>query len=459
MRLIKLGLLAFSATLLVAPLSSADSLKDIYDSALQNDPVLRAARASFNADREIKNISRAALLPQISISGDYTQSENNENAQSVIVIEDESFISTRNGLTDSEQTRYSATLNQAIFDMPSWYRFRGGKALSQSARAQFSADQQSLIIRVSQAYFNALRAHDNMETREAEERAIQRQLEQTRERFEVGLLPITDVHEAQAVFDDAAVNSLEARGAVNIAFEALEVLTGQSHTVLAGLMGKFEATAPNPEISEAWVDLALGNNFQLKVAELGKDASYNEAKAAAAARLPKITGRATYYDSDSDGFNYGTPFESLQDGHQVVISVSMPIMGGGVDAQRRQAKQRAIQAGEGYTAAKRNTVQSARSRHQLVLTNAARVKARKQAITSANSALAATQAGYEVGTRNIVDVLVAQRTLFRARRNYANARYDYILSMMSLKEVAGQLSPDDVYALNAWLDPQLVIAK
>lgn len=459
MRLIKLGLLAFSATLLVAPLSSADSLKDIYDSALQNDPVLRAARASFNADREIKNISRAALLPQISISGDYTQSENNENAQSVIVIEDESFISTRNGLTDSEQTRYSATLNQAIFDMPSWYRFRGGKALSQSARAQFSADQQSLIIRVSQAYFNALRAHDNMETREAEERAIQRQLEQTRERFEVGLLPITDVHEAQAVFDDAAVNSLEARGAVNIAFEALEVLTGQSHTVLAGLMGKFEATAPNPEISEAWVDLALGNNFQLKVAELGKDASYNEAKAAAAARLPKITGRATYYDSDSDGFNYGTPFESLQDGHQFVISVSMPIMGGGVDAQRRQAKQRAIQAGEGYTAAKRNTVQSARSRHQLVLTNAARVKARKQAITSANSALAATQAGYEVGTRNIVDVLVAQRTLFRARRNYANARYDYILSMMSLKEVAGQLSPDNVYALNAWLDPQLVIAK
>ena len=109
MRLIKLGLLAFSATLLVAPLSSADSLKDIYDSALQNDPVLRAARASFNADREIKNISRAALLPQISISGDYTQSENNENAQSVIVIEDESFISTRNGLTDSEQTRYSNT--------------------------------------------------------------------------------------------------------------------------------------------------------------------------------------------------------------------------------------------------------------------------------------------------------------------------------------------------------------
>jgi outer membrane protein len=459
MRLVKQGLFAISTTLLVAQISWADSLKDIYETALQNDPVLSAARASFNADREIQSISRAALLPQISISGEYTEAESNENSQQIVVIQDQAIPSIRNGLIDSNQTRYSATLTQAIFDMSSWYRFRGGKALSQSAKAQFAADQQSLIIRVSQAYFNALRAHDNMETRKAEERAIQRQLEQTRERFEVGLLPVTDVHEAQAVFDDAAVNSLEARGALNIAFEALEVLTGKSHSVLAGLMDNFAATNPTPEVSEAWVDLAMGNNFQLKVAELGKDAAYNEAKAAAAARLPKITGRASYFDSDSDGVSFGSPFESVQDGHQFAVSISMPIMGGGVDAQRRQAKQRAIQSGEGYTAAKRNTVQSARSRHQLVITNAARVKARKQAITSANSALEATQAGYEVGTRNIVDVLVAQRTVYQARRNYANARYDYILSMMSLKEVAGQLSPDDVFTLNAWLDPQLVIAR
>jgi outer membrane protein len=459
MGLVKQGLCAVSTTLLLAQISWADSLKEIYEAALQNDPVLSAARASFNADREVKNISRAALLPQLSIAGEYTESENNENSQQIVVIQNESIPSIRNGLTDSNQTSYSASLTQAIFDMPSWYRFKSGSALSSSAKAQFSADQQSLIIRVSQAYFNALRAHDNMETRKAEERAIQRQLEQTRERFEVGLLPVTDVHEAQAVFDDAAVNSLEARGSLNIAFEALEVLTGQSHSVLAGLMDSFEATNPSPEISEGWVDLAMANNFQLKVAKLGKDAAYNEAKAAAALRLPKITGRATYYDSDSDGISFGSPFESLQDGHQFVVSVSMPIMGGGADAQRRQAKQRAIQSGEGYTAAKRNTVQSARSRHQLVITNAARVKARKQAITSANSALEATQAGYEVGTRNIVDVLVAQRTLYQARRNYANARYDYILSMMSLKEVAGQLAPDDVFALNAWLDPQLVIAR
>ena len=449
MHVLKQGLFAICTTLIAAQISTADTLNDIYESALLNDPVLRAARASFNAERETKNIARGALLPQLAISGDYTESEINDNPPSVST-----------GLIDTNTTTYGVSLSQAFFDMPSWYSFKSGKALSDSAQAQFSADQQSLIIRVSEAYFNVLRAYDNLQTRSAEQRAIQRQLEQTRERFEVGLLPVTDVHEAQAVFDDAAVNSLEARGALNIAFEGLQVLTGRDHEALAGLTETFMATNPEPLSNQEWVDFAIGNNFQLKVAELGKDAAYNSAKAAAAARLPKITGRATYYESDMDGTRYTNPIETQQDGHSFVVSVTMPIwMGGSVDAKRRQAKQRSIASKEGYTATKRNVIQASRSLHQLVLTNTARVKARKQSITSADSALQATQAGYEVGTRNIVDVLVAQRSVYQARRSYANARYDYILSMMRLKEVAGQLAPDDIYQLNGWLDPQLVIAK
>ena len=455
MHVLKQGLFAICTTLIAAQISTADTLNDIYESALLNDPVLRAARASFNAERETKNIARGALLPQLAISGDYTESEINDNPPSVST-----------GLIDTNTTTYGVSLSQAFFDMPSWYSFKSGKALSDSAQAQFSADQQSLIIRVSEAYFNVLRAYDNLQTRSAEQRAIQRQLEQTRERFEVGLLPVTDVHEAQAVFDDAAVNSLEARGALNIAFEGLQVLTGRDHEALAGLTDTFMATNPEPLSNQEWVDFAIGNNFQLKVAELGKDAAYNSAKAAAAARLPKITGRASYYETDADsiiytdGISSAGPIETQQDGHSFVVSVTMPIwMGGSVDAKRRQAKQRSIASKEGYTATKRNVIQASRSLHQLVLTNTARVKARKQSITSADSALQATQAGYEVGTRNIVDVLVAQRSVYQARRSYANARYDYILSMMRLKEVAGQLAPDDIYQLNGWLDPQLVIAK
>ena len=450
MHIVKNYFLIAAVAFLAPQLAVADSLVDIYESALKNDPVLRAARATFNADREGKNISRAALLPQLAISGEYKESETNDSSPLIGI----------GGTIDSDGTSYRASLTQAIFDMPSWYRFQGSKSLSESARAQFAADQQSLIIRVSDAYFNVLRAYDNMQTRNAEERAIQRQLEQTRERFEVGLLPVTDVHEAQAVYDDAVVNSLEAQGALNIAFEQLQVLTGEDHNVLAGLAEKFEATNPTPLSNNEWVDFAIGNNYPLKVAKLGKDAAYNNAKAATAARLPKVTGSATYFDSDADILDNGAPFDRQQDGNSFSISVTMPIwLGGSLDAQRRQAKQRSIASDEGFIATKRNTVQAARSLHQLVLTNTARVKARAQSITSADSALQATQAGYEVGTRNIVDVLVAQRTVFQARRNFANARYDYILSMMGLKEVAGQLSPDDVYELNAWLDPQLVINK
>ena len=313
---------------------------------------------------------------------------------------------------------------------------------------------------------SVLRAFDNNETRKAEQRAIFRQLEQTKERFEVGLLPITDVHEAQAIFDDALVNSLEAKGALAIAFDNLEVLTGERYDNLSGLSEKFNAENPNPLDANSWVTFSLENNFNIKVAKFGKDSSYNQAKAAAAELYPRLTASARYSDSETEGSQISyipslssSNISSLSDGHSFNLSFTMPIWSYGLNASSRQAKQRSIASEQSYEAVKRSTAQSARAQHQLVITNAARVKARKQAITSAESALNATQAGYEVGTRNIVDLLSAQRALFQAKRNYANSKYDYIFAMMSLKEVAGQLSPQDIYQLNAWLDPKISVTR
>lgn len=461
---VKQGLFTVGLLLLLSPLTVAETLSDIYQSALQNDPVLRAARANFNAGKENESISRAYLLPVISASGSYSESEQDSESARIYFGGNPALSKT---FSDSETTSYGVSLSQPLFNMPAWYRFQSGKALSKSASAQFAADQQALILRVSTAYLDVLRAYDNNETRKAEQRAIQRQLEQTKERFEVGLLPITDVHEAQAVFDDATVNSLEANGAVNIAFDGLRVLTGTDHTALAGLKDNFDAVNPDPIRSDDWVNFALSNNYQLEVAKLGKDASYNQAKAATAQLYPTITFSASYSDSDSDGSTIAYLDEGNSvadtfargDGHSFSVNLSMPIWSSGINAGKRQAAQQSIASSENYEAAKRSTAQSARARHQLVVTNAARVKARKQAITSAESALGATQAGYEVGTRNIVDVLAAQRSVFQAKRNYANAKYDYILAMMSLKEVAGQLSPDDIYQLDAWLDPSLSVTR
>lgn len=417
--------------------AKAETLADIYQSAVLNDPIAGAASATYKANKETLNQGRAVLLPQLTASSRKVEPSSDDNIEPV-------------------KTTYAASLSQSLFNVPAWFQFQSAKKMDQVAEAQFATQQQSLIIRVSESYFNVLRAFDNKQTRKAEELAIQRQLEQVTERFEVGLLPITDVHEIQAIFDDASVNSLEANGALDIAFDQLQVLSGKNHSQLAGLKDDFVAKAPNPIASESWVAFALANNFELKASLLAQQAANQTAKAAKAQHLPKITVSADYSKRDVEAT---TAAEALVTEQTAInLNLTMPIFSGGlISSQARQSSYQAQAAEQNYIAVKRNTMQAARSNHQLAITNAARVKARKQAITSAESALKATQAGYDVGTRNIVDVLVAQRTLFQAKRNFSNARYDYILSMMRLKQVAGQLSPEDIFELSNWLSPKISI--
>lgn len=419
--------------------AKAETLADIYQSAVENDPIAGAARATYQANKETLKQGRAVLLPQLTASSRKVEPSSDDNIEPI-------------------KTTYAASLSQSLFNVPAWFQFQSAKKMDQVAEAQFATQQQSLIIRVSESYFNVLRAYDNKQTRKAEELAIQRQLEQVTERFEVGLLPITDVHEIQAIFDDASVNSLEANGALDIAFDQLQVLSGKNHSQLAGLKDDFVAKAPNPIDSESWVAFALANNFELKASLLAQQAAIQTAKAAKAQHLPKITISADYSKRDVEATTAAEGMVTEQTA--INLNLNMPIFSGGlISSQARQSSYQAQAAEQNYIAAKRNTMQAARSNHQLAITNAARVKARKQAITSAESALKATQAGYDVGTRNIVDVLVAQRTLFQAKRNFSNARYDYILSMMRLKQVAGQLSPEDVYELNNWLNTSINIDR
>jgi outer membrane protein len=416
---------------------NAETLSDIYKIAVKNDPVILAAKANYNADKETLKQGRAVLLPQLAGSANKLEPQDPTS-------------------TNPDKTTYSASLSQSLFNVPAWFQFKSAKSMDQVAEATFAANQQDLIIRVSEAYFNVLRAYENKQTREAELSAISRQLEQTQERFEVGLLPITDVYEIQAIFDEATANNLEASGALDIAFEKLQSLTGQSHDELSGLKDSFIATSPDPIDVESWVEFSLANNFTLKASQLAHKAANATATAAKAQHLPKITISTDYRKIDQQPVAnfYGEMSEQTS----VNLNLTMPIFSGGLtSSQARQSSFKAKAAKHNFIAAKRNTIQAARSTHQQVMTNIARVKARTQATKSAESALQATQAGYEVGTRNIIDVLLAQRTVFQAKRNVASARYDYILSMMGLKQVAGQLSPEDVFELSNWLSLSVII--
>ena len=418
--------------------AKAETLSDIYKIAVKNDPVILAAKANYNADKETLKQGRAVLLPQLAGSANKLEPADPTS-------------------TNPDKTTYSASLSQSLFNVPAWFQFKSAKNMDQVAEATFTANQQDLIIRVSETYFNVLRAYENKQTREAELSAISRQLEQTQERFEVGLLPITDVYEIQAIFDEATANNLEASGALDIAFEKLQSLTGQSHNELSGLKDSFIATSPDPIDVDSWVQFSLANNFTLKASQLTQQAANATATAAKAQHLPKITISTDYRKTEQPEANLnGETSEQTS----VNLNLTMPIFSGGLtSSQARQSSFKAKAAKHNFIAAKRNTIQAARSTHQQVITNIARVKARTQATKSAESALKATQAGYEVGTRNIVDVLLAQRTVFQAKRNFASARYDYILSMMRLKQVAGQLSPEYIFGINSQLSDSYNIGR
>lgn len=441
--------------------SQADTLQEIYELALENDAQLRAQQAVYLANKESANLGRAALLPQINANYDYTNTDRDTDAESIDFNEDSGAFEPINTFSnvDVDREGYQVSLNQALFDLPAWFSFQAGKEQSREAEAIFAADQQNLIVRVVQAYLGVLRAQDNLLASQARETAFKRQLEQTQQRFEVGLIAITDVHESQAAYDLARVDRIVDENDVNVALEELSVLTGRYHSNLHLLSPDFKVNPPEPADRSEWVDFALENNFRLAAARYSEEAARQSAKANKMEHMPKVSGSLGYSDYETNGDLTRVPTSLFdlspdqQEEQQLIqLRVDLPLYSGGaISAQRRRAAQNYIASREQRINLMRNTVTNARSLHMTVMSDVSRVSARLLSITSSQSALDATTAGYEVGTRNIVDVLDAQNVLFAAQRDYANARYDYITNILLLKQEAGLLSPEDILRLERFL--------
>lgn len=432
--------------------AQADTLAEIYRLALEHDHKFKAAQASAAAGKEEVNIGLSGLLPQIDGTASYSESDTDQDGETFNFSSND--IDSLNQSSNRDATTYSVTLGQPIVNFAAWFNYKRGKLVSKQAEADFITAQRALIIRVAEAYFDALEAVDNLATAVAEETALKRQLDQTRQRFEVGLTAITEVHESQAAFDSAVANRLSAAGNLGITFEALEVITGHSHTQLSPLKDNFPVNNPEPAERHKWVKFAIENNSALKSAYLLAQASRQNAKAKTSDHLPTLSGAIEYSEVNADGDNGQLGFfDTTEESTSIALTLNVPIFSGGrTSASRRQAHQQYLEAKENHHQTQRDTIQNTRSIHLSVETGVASVKARKQAITSNQSALEATQAGYDVGTRDLVDVLNAQRNLYSAQRDYFTALYDYILSTLRLKEVAGILSPKDVEELNQWLD-------
>jgi outer membrane protein len=234
-----------------------------------------------------------------------------------------------NNDTQTDTSAWGVTLDQRVFDMPAWFGFTRGKELTRQAQAQFAADQQELIVRVSEDYFGVLRALDNLNASRAQERANQRQLEQTQQRFDVGLIAITDVHEARAAYDLSVATRLGDEGNLGVALERLSVLTGQRHDNIWLLKEDYPVVNPDPMEKEEWVNFALDNNYTVKATAYGRDAANERAKASKSEHAPKLGARLGYDDSRSnsdrdDGIN-DLNFDQNQNGSSVSLNLSVPL--------------------------------------------------------------------------------------------------------------------------------------
>jgi len=446
-------------SMLSAP-TLADTLVDIYELALENDALLKSRVAQYNADIELEKLALAPLLPQARAGYTVTDSETETTSPNLFVDEGGGLNTIDvTSVRDTETDGYDVSLSQTLFDLSAWFSWRAGKETTQQARATLSAAQQDLIVRVVQSYFGVLRAQDNLRASQAQERAFERQLEQTRQRFEVGLIAITDVYEAEAARDLAQVTRIVDENNVAVAKENLSVLTGQTPGSLYVLGESFNPRPPEPADRSEWVDFALENNNQLAAARFAEEAARQNATAFKMGHAPKVTASYRYQDTETTGTivqDRNSPFlfdpDSEQNNETWQIRLDVPLFAGGaISANRRRAAEQFNTARESRINLTRTTVTQARSLHMTVMSDVSRVMARKQSIVSSQSALDATQAGYEVGTRNIVDVLNAQNKLFSAQRDYANSRYDFVINSLRLKEVAGTLSPEDIARLEGFL--------
>ncbi|NLY58394.1 MAG: TolC family outer membrane protein [Gammaproteobacteria bacterium] len=424
---------------LSGPVLAQSDLMTIYQEALLNSADLAAAEADALARQEVLPQARSLLLPNIGLGAGLARE----------------YIDVDGAGSDDYSTHYyQASLTQPLFRADRWFNYQAAKAQSEQAQVEFSAIQQQLILDVAQAYFNVLRASDNLATARAEEAAFERQLEQARERFEVGLAARTDVLEALAGFDAARATRITAATNLDVSYQALTRLTNRDHPELLGMSHELPILAPTPVDMQQWVDTAAAQNLSLQAFRLAIDSASEALRSSKSGYAPAVDAFVRYSDNHGGARMAGNTGRGDTELTQIGVEMTLPLFtGGGTSSRIRESTFRLSQAEQASEAELRRVVERTRNLFRTVTSSVEEVDARRQTIISSKAALDATQTGYEVGTRNVVDVLDAQRNLYRAVRDYNDARYNYIIDNLSLKQAAGTLSPQDLEDLSAWLKP------
>jgi len=443
--------------------ATGNDLLLVYGDALRNDPTLRQADATRRAARENAPQAIAALLPQV--SGNYAGSRQEQDSTQA-----EFFPSTTNPnqliaepfnvSAYTKQWGYTLQLRQSIFSWTNWETLRKANKQVAQAEADYRAAEEDLINRVATAYFNVLSAQDTLEAQEAALEAISRQLDQANQRFDVGLIAITDVKEAQAARDSAAAAVIDAKRQLASNEQALREITNQEYSTLAKPGDDLPLKPPQPADPEQWVSISMDQNLSLVSSRLAADVARDGVGIARGGHFPTLdlSGTRSQINQDVDELvSFGGPFDRLAyptttGTRSLQLQVTVPIFSGGLtQSQVRQAQYLWIAAKEHMSAVSRQTEHLARDSYSGVISEMARVQALRQGLESAQTALKATEAGYDVGTRTAVEVLTSRQNLVQAQTNYAQSRYNYILDILALRLAAGTLDRQTVQEVNQWL--------
>ena len=442
---------------------NAASLLDVYEQALINDPRIKEAFANKEAIIEAKPQARSFILPQLSGSASF--SDNDSDGQSTFQqkiinpINGEEVVITNNTdfLQESETLQWDVTLRQAIFDYGSWMNLRKANKTVAQAEIDYLAAEQDLIIRVANAYFNVLAAEDTLEAEQAARQAIEKQLDQAQKRFDVGLIAITDVQEAQAAYDQSIANEITSKRNLATAKESLRAITDSYPGQLNKPDNNLPLIMPNPQSESDWVETSLEQNLSYLSAQVGVEIAKSEIKVQRSGHLPTIGIQASKRDIDTDSFRSDsgsefTPADNENINEGVGVQLNLPLYSGGqVTSRVRQAVARHRASKEKLERVARETTRIARDSYLGVISGIATVKALQQSVKSSATALQATEAGYEVGTRTTVDVLDARRRLYSSQKNLAISKYDYLKNILQLKQAAGTLTQSDLEQINNWL--------
>ncbi|MDD5580741.1 MAG: TolC family outer membrane protein [Methylobacter sp.] len=426
------------------PHLEAQNLLETYELALQNDPVLKQAQANQSAFGESKDQSIARFLPNISATGSSNRIVQTNTKTGI----DQSGLDLITLAFPSKQEYWNNTisvnLTQPIFHWDYWVQLSQSDNKIAQAEADYQAALQNLMVKTTQAYFNILSAQDNLEFTIAEKQAISRQLEQAKQQFEVGLIAITDVNEAQAGFDQAGANEIEAANNLDNQKEALREIIGENDALLNSLGKQLPLSKPDPVDIKVWSEVAEANNFSIISAFNQAEASRKSIALQRSGHFPRLDLVASYGQADNTSV-----FGIRGDTKSVGIQFNVPLFAGGaVNSRTRQASYEYEAAKEKLNEVKRSVKRQVKDAYRGVVSNISRVEALSATVLSAESALEATEAGFEVGTRTMVDVLNEQRNLFRAKRDFSRSRYDYLINSIKLKQASSNLTLNDLEQIN-----------